>query len=74
MRRVPPWEKYLARLCLDKWGLEPSSTLQIMTGIESLVVPGAVTAVTVTTVLTRGGVVESEARSAAPGICMAMEA
>ena len=63
MRRVPPWEKYLARLCLDKWGLEPSSTLQIMTGIESLVVPGAVTAVTVTTVLTRGGLPAAPGRS-----------
>lgn len=72
MRHVPPWESYVTRLCLDKWALEPASTIQILTRIESLVVPGAATDAAVATVLRRGGVAATEAGEIAPSICTAM--
>jgi len=74
MSGVTSWERYLTRLCLERWSLDPASTIQIMQRIDSLVAPGQLNDASVATVLRRGGVAWPEANSAAPGICMAMSA
>ena len=74
MNRVTSWERYLTRLCLERWSLDPASTIQIMQGIDSLVAPGQVSDTSVATVLRRAGVAWTEASSVAPRIRMAMSA
>lgn len=68
MSRTAPWEEYLTRLCLERWSLDPASTIQIMKRIDSLVAPGAISDSSVATVLRRGGVAWLEASSVAPSI------
>lgn len=72
MNRFAPWERYLFRLCLDRWSLDPASTIQIMMHIEALVAPGAASDSSVATVLQRAGVAQDEAALIAPSICMAI--
>lgn len=68
------WVEYVARLCMDRWSLEPAATVEIIKRVDSLVVPGAVDDDAVSTVLRRSGVAEAEADSVAPLICRAIGA
>jgi hypothetical protein len=72
MNRFAPWERYLFRLCLDRWSLDPASTIRIMMHIDSLIAPGAASDSSVATVLQRAGVTQDEACRVAPSIRTAM--
>lgn len=74
MTRPAPWHQYLTRLCIDKWALDPASTIRVVEYVESLVAPGALSDGSVATVLERGGVAPAEADRMAPMICTAINA
>jgi hypothetical protein len=65
----PAWESYVARLCLDKWALDPASLIKVMADIEALIAGGEFTDSSVATVLRMAGVIQSEVDSFAPRIC-----
>lgn len=70
----PAWETYVARLCLDRWSLDPVSLIKVMADIEALAASGDWTDSSVATVLRMAGVVHSEAESFAPRISVLMKA
>lgn len=72
--RPPTWEKYVARLCLEAWALEPASLIKVVADLEALAAFGHVTDEAVATVLRMAGVAHHEADIIAPSICAAIHA
>ncbi|MGD2046328.1 MAG: hypothetical protein PVJ80_17230 [Gemmatimonadota bacterium] len=68
------WESYVSHLCVEHWSLDPRELLKLMADIESLVVTGQVTRLSISTVLRMAGIPRDEAEAAAPGICAAIGA
>lgn len=62
------WERYVTRLCLDVWSLEPVSLIKVIAGIESLIATGDVTDGSIATALRMAGVPHSDAERLAPAI------
>jgi hypothetical protein len=67
------WERYVARLCLDAWALEPAALIKVMSDIESLIAAGYVTDASIATVLRLAGVPHADAELIAPTLRSAIE-
>lgn len=68
----PPWERYVSRLCVEHWSLDPYTLIKLMADIEALVATGDVTPHSIATVLRMAGVDRQEADATAPAICAAI--
>lgn len=68
----PPWERYVSRLCVEHWSLDPLTLIKLMADIEALVTTGDATPHAVATVLRMAGVDWAEAVDTAPEICAAI--
>jgi hypothetical protein len=67
------WERYVARLCLDAWALDPALLIKVMSHIESLIATGYVTDASIATVLRLAGVPHADAELMAPTIRSTIE-
>jgi hypothetical protein len=69
----PAWERYVASIGVDGWGLDPSSLVRLMGDIEVLIASGDVTNGSIATVLRMAGVPRREAELLAPSIRAAVD-